>query len=94
MMPSSFCISIRFLQAMCHGRGDLEEPEWPPSPLRVFQSLVAAAAARWNEREHIGHAEASLRWLERQSPPLIVATHGVPATVSTGSTCRITSGTR
>ena len=56
MKPSSLCISIRFLQSMCHARGDLEQPEWPPSPLRVFQSLVAAAAARWNERERIEHA--------------------------------------
>ncbi|MGO9596492.1 MAG: type I-U CRISPR-associated protein Csb2 [Isosphaeraceae bacterium] len=81
MMWHSVCISIRFLQALCHGRGDLEKPEWPPSPLRVFQSLVAAAAARWNERELINHAAASLRWMERQPPPLIVALPGEPSTV-------------
>lgn len=80
-MPASLCISIRFLQSMCHARGDLEQPEWPPSPLRVFQSLVAAAAARWNEREHIEHAAAALRWIERQPPPLIIAAHGEPALV-------------
>ena len=81
MKPSSLCISIRFLQSMCHARGDLEQPEWPPSPLRVFQSLVAAAAARWNEREHIEHADDELRWMERQPPPLIIAAHGEPALV-------------
>jgi len=81
MMPASLCISVRFLQSMCHARGDLEQPEWPPSPLRVFQSLVAAAAARWNEREHIEHAAAALRWIERQPPPLIIAAHAEPALV-------------
>ena len=81
MKSSSLCISIRFLQSMCHARGDLEQPEWPPSPLRVFQSLVAAAAARWNEREHIEHADDELRWMERQPPPLIIAAHCEPALV-------------
>jgi len=81
MMPASLCISIRFLQSMCHARGDLEQPEWPPSPLRVFQSLVAAAAARWYDRERIEHASAALRWIERQPPPLIIAAHGEPASV-------------
>ena len=81
MKPPSLCISLRFLQSMCHTRGDLEQPEWPPSPLRVFQSLVAASAARWNERENIEHAAAALRWIEQQSPPLIIAAHGEPALV-------------
>ncbi|MGP0067684.1 MAG: type I-U CRISPR-associated protein Csb2 [Isosphaeraceae bacterium] len=75
-MTPSLCITVRFLQSMCHGRGDRAEPEWPPSPLRVFQSLVAAAAARWNERTSLEYAASALRWLERQPPPLIVAARG------------------
>ncbi len=75
-MISSLCITVRFLQPICHGRGDRAEPEWPPSPLRVFQALVAAAAARWNERTRLDHAASALRWLERQPPPRIVAARG------------------
>ena len=75
-MPTCLCITIRFLQPIYHGRGDQGEPEWPPTPLRLFQSLVAAAAAFWNERERVEHARAALRWLERQAPPLIVAPLG------------------
>lgn len=79
-MPTYLCFSIRFLQPMCHARGDGNEPEWPPSPLRLFQSLVAAAAARWNEPTELEHAAPALRWLEQQPPPMIVAARGEPAT--------------
>jgi CRISPR-associated protein Csb2 len=81
MMPDSLCVTIRFLQPVCHGRGDQGEPEWPPSPLRVFQSLVAASAARWNERERLQTAAPALKWLERQPPPLIVAPRAEPSQV-------------
>jgi CRISPR-associated protein Csb2 len=66
-------ISVRFLDGAFHGRGDSGEPEWPPSPLRLFQALVAAAAARWNERDHLNHAVTALQWLEVQAAPLIIA---------------------
>ena len=49
-MSTLFRISVHFLQPYCHARGESDAPEWPPSPLRVFQALVNAAAARWNER--------------------------------------------
>ncbi|MGO9466997.1 MAG: type I-U CRISPR-associated protein Csb2 [Isosphaeraceae bacterium] len=80
-MTKSFCVAIRFLQQASHGRGGDGQPEWPPSPLRVFQSLVAAAAARWNERGRLESAAPALRWLERQPPPLIVACRGRPSRV-------------
>ncbi len=75
-MPSYLCISFRFLQPLSHGRGDDGEPQWPPSPLRVYQALVAASAARWNERARLDHAASALKWLERQSNPVIVAAPG------------------
>ena len=78
-MADHFCISIRFLKLTCHGRGERGEPEWPPSPLRVFQALVAAAAARWNERIRLEYAAPALRWLEGRRPPLIVACAGRPS---------------
>lgn len=72
-MPDHFCISLRFLGGAFHGRADHGEPEWPPSPLRLYQAIVAASAAHWNERGYIQHAEAALRWMEKLPPPAIVA---------------------
>jgi len=54
-MSSHFCISVTFLDPAFHGRADGGEPEWPPSPLRLFQSLVAAA--------HEGWKGSNVRWL-------------------------------
>jgi len=81
-MPDYLCLSIRFLDGAFHGRADQGEPEWPPSPLRLFQALVAAAAARWNERRAISHAAPALRWLESLPPPRIVA----PASIQEATT--------
>lgn len=72
-MTNYLCLSIRFLLSTSHGRGEDGEPEWPPSPLRLFQTLTAAAAARWNEREEVVTAAPALRWLEQQSVERIVA---------------------
>ncbi len=72
-MPDFLRISVRFLDGEFHGRGDAGANEWPPSPLRLFQALVAAAAARWNERRGIRHAAPALRWLESLPPPTILA---------------------
>jgi CRISPR-associated protein Csb2 len=75
-MSAYFCLAFRFLDRAFHGRGDSNHREWPPSPLRAFQSLVAAAA-----RQHAGALEASalaaLKWLERQQPPAIVSPVGI-----------------
>ena len=78
-MQKHLCLTVRFLQPYYHGRADRGEPEWPPSPLRMFQSLVAASAAKWRASEPTELAVASLRWLERQQPPLVIAPTGVPA---------------
>lgn len=45
-------------------------PEWPPSALRLFQALVAAAAQGALITDD---AIEALRWLERLAPPAIVA---------------------
>jgi CRISPR-associated protein Csb2 len=67
-VPSHLCLSIRFLAPAFHGRCDGALSEWPPSPLRVFQSLVAAAA----RRRHANYL-AALEWLESQPPPVLIA---------------------
>lgn len=87
-MPAQyFCISVTFLQPTFHGRRERGEPEWPPSPLRLFQALVAGAAARWGEeggranladdtKPVLAAVAGAFRWLERlcqESPPEIIA---------------------
>ncbi len=72
-MAKSLCISIRFLQPYSHGRRDGGDPEWPPSPLRVFQALASAAAGYWNERMQLAYVVPALSWLERQKPPRVIA---------------------
>jgi CRISPR-associated protein Csb2 len=71
------CVTIRFADPMFRGRGDGGEPEWPPSPLRVFQTLVAAAAARFGNPDRFrDHAAPALGWLESLPPPVVVAPPG------------------
>ena len=76
-MPDFLRVTVRFLQPYSHGRGGGGEPEWPPSPLRLFQALVAASAARWNERMRVEYAAPALAWLEGLARPDIVAPAGV-----------------
>lgn len=78
-MPRFLCFTIRFLDTRFHGRSDQGQPEWPPSPLRLFQALVAAAAARAGERTNLQSPIAALRWLERQDAPAVVAPAAMPA---------------
>lgn len=82
-MVDYLCFTVRYLQPLFHGRGDGNEPEWPPSPLRFFQSLVAAAAAKSNERLRIEGAAPALRWLQDLPSPIIVACVGVPSSTPT-----------
>lgn len=62
-------VEIRFHDGRYHGQ-DRGQPEWPPSPARLFQALVAGGARGGQLEED---AEAALRWLEAQPPPLVVA---------------------
>lgn len=71
-MPSYFCLSITLLDGAFHGRRDDGVPEWPPSPLRAFQALVAAAAARWRGPQIKTHDGPALEWLEGLEPPDIL----------------------
>lgn len=75
------CFSITFLNQCFHGRGEDGDPEWPPSPLRLMQALVAAAAGRWNERMNIQQAASALKWLETLPPPDIIAPAATPASL-------------
>ena len=71
-MPRCLLIEVRFHEGRYHGEDDgfSGAAGWPPSPARLFQALVAAAArgARLPTED-----EQALKWLERLAPPEIVA---------------------
>lgn len=78
-MATFFCITVRFLPPLSHARGSSGEPEWPPSPLRLFQAIAGAAAARWNEQMWLSYAAPALAWLASQPPPTVIVAAGVPS---------------
>lgn len=62
---STLVLRIRLHDGGYHGEGD-----WPPSPARLFQALLAGASLDGP----LGSAEKhALEWLEKQDPPLIAA---------------------
>jgi CRISPR-associated protein Csb2 len=63
-------ISVRFHDARYHGSG-----EWPPSPARLFQALVAGAARGENLS---ARALEALQWLEGLDAPTIAAPAAFP----------------
>ena len=69
-MSVSLCISVNFLDPRFHGRGDGGANEWPPSPMRLFQALVAGNGPLLDGD---GDIDWALRWLEAQTPPTILA---------------------
>jgi CRISPR-associated protein Csb2 len=69
-MTDYICISATFLDARYHGRADRGQPEWPPSPLRLLQAIVAANGDRLEGDQDL---EDALRWFECRRPPLIIA---------------------
>ncbi|MBX9583132.1 MAG: type I-U CRISPR-associated protein Cas5/Cas6 [Gemmataceae bacterium] len=79
-MGSYFCLSANFLDPAFHGRGDGGEPEWPPSPLRLYQAVLAAAAARWRGPQFAEYAAPALNWLAGLGPPVIAGPVGQAGT--------------
>jgi CRISPR-associated protein Csb2 len=76
-MSLHLVLSFRFLSPCFHGRGDGGAPEWPPSPLRALQAVVAASA-------RAGMLEATrpaLTWLECRVSPLIFASDAAESAV-------------
>lgn len=70
-MCIQLCITVRWITERFHGFVDgTEAPEWPPSPFRLFQALLAGAH-RFGLNESLNTA---LSWLEGRSvPPDILA---------------------
>src|SRR5579871_5512850 len=66
-MQRVLLITVRFHDGRYHGTGD-----WPPSPARLFQALVAGIG----QGGPLGDdASEPLEWLERLAPPVIAAPH-------------------
>jgi CRISPR-associated protein Csb2 len=72
-MKPSLCISIRFIQPypLFHGRGDADEPEWPPSPMRAFQALLNAASLRMRGKPLPPEVRSALQVLEVLRPRIV-----------------------
>src|SRR5262249_33518151 len=68
-------LSIRFLDDRYHGQtAQGEKAEWPPSPFRLFQALVAGNARGASLPESV---RVALRWLESLAAPVICAPRAV-----------------
>ncbi len=59
-------LSITFLDDLFHGQGD-NGPEWPPSPHRVYQAMLCAAARNGCD------GEDEFGWFEKLDSPEIIA---------------------
>lgn len=74
-------ITVHWLDGRYHGLLDREgPPEWPPSPYRLFQALVAGVARSGELEADSGRA---LDWLQRLNPPMIIAPRSRPGLVVT-----------
>jgi CRISPR-associated protein Csb2 len=74
-------LTVRWLDERYHGLlGREGPPEWPPSPYRLFQALVAGLARRGELESKLGQA---LAWLQTLVPPMIIAPRSYPGQIIT-----------
>lgn len=75
-------LTVRFLDDRYHGLLDRKgPPEWPPSPFRLFQALVAGVARRGElvigedkpENTKFTGIGKAVDWLQKLDPPIIIA---------------------
>lgn len=72
-MKRYFCISVTLLDPLFHGKGDGDKPEWPPSPMRLFQALLAGSRVGCRNHKWSDAKADAFHWLEQCKPPLIIA---------------------
>ena len=69
-MGDYFCVTVQWVTDRYHGvRSDGETPEWPPSPFRLFQTLLASGLRTGSKND----VSATLQWFERNPTPEIIA---------------------
>ena len=74
-MPRALLMTVRMHEGRYHGLDERRAREWPPSPARLFQALLAGVARGVAVP---APAEAALDWLQTLPPPVIVAPRGTP----------------
>lgn len=62
-MSDCLVITVSLISARFHGRGQDGDLEWPPSPFRLYQALVAGAAHTIS----INKGRPTLHWLEEKN---------------------------
>lgn len=64
-------LEIEFLSGVCFAAigPDSEAPDWPPQPDRIFSALIAT----WGAHDEPQAEREALEWLEKQLPPMCVA---------------------
>ncbi|MFM9965536.1 MAG: type I-U CRISPR-associated protein Csb2 [Planctomycetaceae bacterium] len=79
---SFILLTVRFLDDRYHGLLDRGgPPEWPPSPFRLFQALVAGVARRGElvigidtaANTNFTDTGKAIGWLQELAPPIIIA---------------------
>lgn len=74
-MEQALLLAVWFHEGRYHGLDNRKAPEWPPSPARLFQALMAGSA----QGAAVPQATVTaLDWLEQLPPPMISAPHGTP----------------
>jgi len=70
-------IEVTFPDRRYHGRSSdnlsAEQIEYPPSPSRLFQALIAASHTGVYGQVHVNARDRALGWLEALPPPTIEA---------------------
>lgn len=81
-MKRLLCLSVQYLDSRFHGQ-NARGAEWPPSPMRLFQALLAGSRNGSRALQWSPDAIAAFAWLEDRLPPWIRAPQRREATVYT-----------
>ncbi len=69
-MGDYLCVTVQWVTDRYHGvQSDGETPEWPPSPFRLFQTLLASGLRTGSKND----VSATLQWFEKNPTPEIIA---------------------
>ncbi len=64
-------MTVIFATNYYHGRSSEDKPEFPPSPSRLFQALIAGSHSGAYGVIHADKRDRALHWLEALPPPMI-----------------------